>query len=89
MLLPEVVRLLRGTHERAANDAVGRAKTELAKLYPEIAEGGEAEFAFIWALAVTSNGLKVDKNFQLAAQAYETWKETGSFPTKIGTASFL
>jgi len=66
------------------NDAVGRAKSELVKLYPEIGDGGQEEFAFIWALAVTSNGLKVDKNFELAADAYEVWKSTGSFPKNIG-----
>jgi GNAT superfamily N-acetyltransferase len=69
------------------DDAVSRAKTALAEIYPEIAEGGEAEFAFIWALAVTSNGLKVNDNFKLAAKAYDAWKETGAFPAKIGTGT--
>jgi hypothetical protein len=69
------------------DDAVTRAKTALAEIYPEIAEGGEAEFAFIWALAVTSNGLKVNDNFKLAAKAYDGWKATGAFPTKIGTGT--
>ena len=69
------------------DDAVTRAKTEFAKLYPEIAEGGEAEFAFIWGLAVTSNGLKVNDNFRLAAKVYEEWKSTGSFPKKAGTGT--
>jgi hypothetical protein len=66
------------------DNAVTAAKAELSKLYPELAEGGEAEFAFIWALAVTSNGLKVNKNFELAAAAYEGWKSTGAFPKNIG-----
>lgn len=69
-----------GWYDRAVKDA----KAELAKLYPEIATDPEAEFAFIWALAVTSNGLKVDKNFELAANAYEAWKANGAFPTDIG-----
>jgi hypothetical protein len=64
--------------------AVTAAKKELSKLYPEIATDPESEFAFIWALAVTSNGLKVDKNFALAAAAYEAWKRDGVFPTDIG-----
>lgn len=64
--------------------AVTAAKQELAKLYPEIATDPQAEFAFIWALAVTSNGLKVDKNFELAAKAYDAWKQDGAFPTNIG-----
>lgn len=66
------------------DNAVTSAKAELAKIYPEIAEGGEAEFAFIWALAVTSNGLKVNKNFELAAAAYDEWKAKGRFPKNIG-----
>jgi len=69
------------------DDAITRAKAELATLFPEIADGGQEEFAFIWALAVTSNGLKVDKNFQLAAQAYEIWKQTGSFPGNLGVGN--
>jgi hypothetical protein len=69
------------------DDAVSRAKTALAEIYPEIAQGGEAEFAFIWALAVTSNGLKVNDNFKLAARAYDAWTETGAFPAKVGTGT--
>jgi hypothetical protein len=64
--------------------AVTAAKAEMAKLFPEIATDPKSEFAFIWALAVTSNGLKVDKNFELAARAYEAWRDTGSFPPDIG-----
>ena len=63
---------------------VTKAKETLAEIYPEILTDPEAEFKFTWALAVTSNGLKVDKNFELAAQAYDTLKETGRFPTKVG-----
>lgn len=67
--------------------AVTEAKQTLGELYPEILTDGESEFAFIWALAVTSNGLKVNDNFALAAKAYDEWKETGRFPTKIGTGT--
>lgn len=63
---------------------VTAAKKELGKIYPEILTDPDAEFAFTWALAVTSNGLKVDKNFELAAKAYDTFKSTGRFPTNIG-----
>jgi adenylate kinase family enzyme len=63
---------------------VDAAKSELAKIYPELLTDPDAEFAFTWALAVTSNGLKVDKNFELAAKAYDAFKATGSFPANIG-----
>ena len=63
---------------------VTEAKNTMAELYPEILTDPEAEFKFIWALAVTSNGLKVDKNFELAADAYDAMKANGSFPDKIG-----
>jgi hypothetical protein len=62
---------------------VTAAKQELLKLYPELSDP-EHEFAFIWALAVTSNGLKVNANFKLAADAYEAWRATGRFPTDVG-----
>jgi len=63
---------------------VTAALDELAKLYPEIATDPQSKFAFVWALAVTSNGLKVNKNFELAAKAYDSWRETGAFPAGIG-----
>ena len=65
--------------------AVTAAKNELQRLHPELVPGSEAEFAFTWALAVTSNGLKVNKNFELANTAYEAWKAgNGNFPEDIG-----
>ncbi len=38
----------------------------------------------MWALSVTSNGLKVDKNFELTEKAYVTWEKTGVMPSDIG-----
>jgi hypothetical protein len=60
----------------------------LALIHPELATEQEAKFAFTWALAATSNGLKVDKNFELAEVAYRYYKENGVMPTNIkaGTA---
>lgn len=63
---------------------LGDAKAVLTLTHPELATDPDAEFAFLYALAVTSNGMKVDKNFTLAEQAYETWKRSGRMPTDIG-----
>lgn len=65
------------------NDRVTKALRILSLVHPEIATDPEAKFAFTWALAVTSNGLKVDKNFELAEQVYRRFKETGTMPTDI------
>jgi len=62
---------------------VTKALDVLATLHPEIATDPNAKFAFTWALAVTSNGLKVDKNFELAERAYRFYKDNGNMPTNI------
>jgi hypothetical protein len=67
-------------------------KTRLALKYmslmhPEILTDENARAAFTWALATTSNGLKVGKNFQLAELAYRKYKETGMMPTDIGVGT--
>ena len=56
----------------------------LSLIHPEISTDQNAKFAFTFALANTSNGLKVDKNFELAEKAYQSFKQTGQFPTDIG-----
>jgi len=61
-----------------------KAKAILSLIHPELATNPEANFAFVYALANTSNMIKVDKNLELAEQAYTYWKENGEFPTKIG-----
>lgn len=66
------------------NDKVSKAIAVSALVHPEIATDPQARFAFVWALAVTSNGNKVDKNFELAERAFQHWKDTGSLPTDIG-----
>jgi len=67
---------------------VTAAKNILREIYPELTPGSEAEFVFTWALAVTSNGVKVVPNFQLAAQVYEQWRTDGTFPrVRYGTAT--
>ena len=63
---------------------VTRALETVSELHPEIATDPKAKLQFVWAVAVTSNGLKVDKNFELALDVYETLKKTGRFPTDAG-----
>ena len=62
---------------------VEKALNIIGLMHPEINTDPDAKFAFTWALAVTSNGMKVDKNFELAEQAYRQFKETGKMPTDI------
>jgi len=62
---------------------VTKALRILGQIHPEINTDPNAKFAFTWALAVTSNGLKVDKNFELAERAYKDYKRTGKMPTNI------
>ena len=52
-------------------------------VHPEIATDPNARFAFVYALAATSNGIKVDKNFDYANQVYDHYKKTGEMPTHI------
>lgn len=66
------------------DEKVTKALRLLALLHPEIETDPKAKFAFVWALAVTSNGMKVDKNFRLAERAYVAFKKTGKMPTDIG-----
>lgn len=61
-----------------------QALAVMALVHPEIATDENARFAMTWAMAVTSNGLKVGKNFQLAEEAYSIFKKTGKMPTDIG-----
>jgi hypothetical protein len=62
---------------------VTKAMNTLALIHPELNTDPQARFAFIWALAVTSNGMKVDKNFELAELAYRAFKATGKMPTNL------
>ena len=66
------------------NEKITKAKALLSLIYPELATNPKSNFAFTWALANTSNGIKVDKNFELAEQAYSYWTENNEFPTDIG-----
>jgi hypothetical protein len=72
------------------NEKVTKALRLVSLIHPEIATDPQAKFAFVWAMAVTSNGLKVDKNFELAETAYQGYKKSSDdaalrrMPTNIG-----
>ena len=66
------------------NEKVTKALRLVSLIHPEINTEPQAKFAFVWALAVTSNGMKVGKNFELAERAYAGYKATGQMPTDIG-----
>ena len=68
-----------GWYDEKTRQALG----VMSLIHPEIATNENARFAFVWALAVTSNGMKVDKNFELAEQAYEYYKQNKVMPTNI------
>lgn len=61
-----------------------QALSVMSLIHPEIAYDPDARNAFTWAMAVTSNGLKVDKNFELAEKAYQQYKDTGKMPNDVG-----
>ena len=69
---------------------VSRALGALSTIHPEINTDKRARLAFLWALATTSNGLKVDMNFDLAERTYRAWKDSAEdvtqrrMPTNIG-----
>ena len=63
---------------------VSRAIGALSTVHPEINNDPRSRLAFLWALAVTSNGMKVGDNFRLAERGYRYWKANGKMPTDIG-----
>lgn len=63
---------------------VSRAMGALATIHPEIDTDASARLAFLWALATTSNGLRVGQNFKLAESTYRQWRQTGIMPTNVG-----
>jgi len=62
---------------------VKQALAIVSLVHPEIATDPDAKFAFTWALAVTSNGQKVEQNFELAEKAYKYYKRYKKMPTNI------
>jgi hypothetical protein len=68
-----------GWYDRKVNQALAI----VSLVHPKIATDPNEKFAFTWALAVTSNGQKVDQNFELAEKAYRYYKRYGKMPTNI------
>jgi len=66
------------------DEKVRKALGIVALIHPELASDRMAQFAFKWALAVTSNGAKVKDNFDNALKAYESYKANRVMPTDIG-----
>jgi hypothetical protein len=60
--------------------SVEAAIQAVAKLHPEVATDPEHRSAFSLALALTSQGIVVDRNSRLGLRAYEFWRENGRFP---------
>jgi hypothetical protein len=63
---------------------ITKALETVGQLHPEVLTDPKAKLQLIWAVAVTSNGLKVDKNFNLALDVYQGLKDTGRFPSDAG-----
>ncbi|MBV5330884.1 hypothetical protein JZU69_00320, partial [bacterium] len=67
-----------------------QALSVMALVHPEIATDERTRVAFVWAMAVTSNGLKVGKNFEIAEKVYRGWKASAkevterTMPTNVG-----
>jgi hypothetical protein len=61
------------------DDRVKRALNTVGLMHPEVASDETARGAFILALATTSNGNEVPKNFELGDRQYNHFKKTGRF----------
>ena len=58
------------------DEKVSKAVRILSKIYPKVATDKRHEFVFKWALAATSNGIKVDKNYKYAADVYNKFLQS-------------
>ena len=56
------------------------------EMHPELAKDADKRFAYITALAITSQGEVVDSSARLTEAAYETFNKTGKFPTDLPVA---
>jgi hypothetical protein len=62
---------------------IDEAMDVASQMYPEIATDPNAKMAMRAALSITSQGETVPSNTRLATQAYETFAQTGHFPTDV------
>lgn len=60
-----------------------QALAVMTQIHPEIGTDPDARYAFTAAMAITSNGMRVDKNFELAEKAYQYYLKHGKMPTNI------
>lgn len=60
-----------------------KAITEMAEIFPELKTDQNARDLFTMLVAITSDGQKVMRNFQLAAQAYDSYRKKGRVPTSL------
>lgn len=60
--------------------SVQAAIQAVAQIHPEVATDPEHRSAFSLALALTSQGIVVDRNSRLGLRAYEFWRDNGRFP---------
>jgi len=73
------------TGEHWYDDTMKEAMHIAEEIYPGIKTDPNKRFIYTAALAITSQGETVDRNVQLADQAYTHFLEHGSFPTDIKT----
>jgi len=59
------------------------AKRVLSLIEPRITQSPDAEAAFDFALAVTSNGQAVEMNFEYAVDVFRQFMDTGKMPTNF------
>lgn len=64
-----------------------QALAVMSLVHPELATDPDARLAFVWIMAVTSNGLKVGKNFELTETTYARYKQEGRMPTDVGVGN--
>jgi hypothetical protein len=60
-----------------------------ALVHPELKGDPLKQFAYTYILAVTSNGMKVNKNFELCNSIYIQYKATGKMPENMGEGTAL
>ena len=84
IIAAEAAAAMRANPEGSALDwyttSVERAIDEVAKIYPEVRTDPEHRNAFAIALALTSQGIKVDRNSAIGLGTYEFWRDNGRFP---------
>lgn len=73
-----------GWYDKSVREMFSYAGT----LFPELDPANQAfdpdkQFVFIYILATTSNGLKVNKNLPLAVKNYEEYRKTGVIPAIV------